>query len=80
MAEKYSVTQAVRDVCSEMDAGEKLLGYELYAKVLAKMHTKGNRKHPLDSTVLRQVRKIGILYGVKAQTQGKSVYVKEVLF
>jgi hypothetical protein len=80
MAEKYSITQAVRDVCSEMDAGEKLLGYELYNKVLAKMHINGNRKHPLDSTVLRRVREVGSLYGVKAVRSGESIYIKERLF
>lgn len=80
MAEKYSVSQAVRDVCLEMSAGENVIGYELYNRVLSKMRINGNRKHPLDSTVLRQVRKLGSLYGVKAKRQGESVYVKEVLF
>lgn len=75
----YSASQAVRDVCLEMDAGEKLLGYELYNLVLAKMHLNGNRTHPLDSTILRLVRSEGSLYGVKAIQQGRSVYIKENL-
>lgn len=79
MAREYSASQAVRDVCLEMSAGEKLIGYELYNRVLAKMHARGNRKRPLDSTILRIVRAEGELYGVKAEKQGKSLYVKDRL-
>lgn len=74
---EYSASQAVRDVCFEMEAGDKLLGYELYNRVLAKMHTNGNRKRPLDSTILRIVRAEGKYYGVKAIKQGESVYIKD---
>lgn len=79
MTKEYTATQAVRDVCFEMEAGEKLLGYELYNRVLAKMHLNGNRKRPLDSTILRTVRAVGTLYGVKAIKQGESVYMKDRL-
>lgn len=79
MADTYTATQAVKDVCFEMQTGEKLLGYELYNRVLAKMHLNGNRSRPLDSTILRTVRAVGTLYGVKAISSGKSVYTKDRL-
>ncbi len=79
MTKEYTATQAVKDVCFEMQAGEKLLGYELYNRVLAKMHLNGNRSRPLDSTILRTVRAVGTLYGVKAISSGKSVYIKDRL-
>lgn len=75
--QRYSTTQAVREVMQEMSTGDKLIGYELYNKVLSKLRINGNRKRPLDSTVLRIVRDVGSFYGVKAQAQGISVYVKD---
>ncbi len=74
---EYTAIQAVRDVMDEMSVGDKLIGYELYNRVLAKMSLNGNWKRPLDSTILRNVRAEGKYYGVRAIKQGESVYIKE---
>lgn len=53
-----TIKQAVINVCNRLNAGDKLLGYQLYDRVLLELHLAGNTNRPLSDTVLRRFREV----------------------
>jgi hypothetical protein len=75
--EKMTIKQAVINVCNAMYPGEKILGYELYERVLAELWRSGNFNRPLSDTVLRRFREVRDLCGMESHPS-ISEYTKKI--
>ena len=75
--EIMTIKRAVINVCNRMYPGEKILGYELYDRVLSELWRSGNTNRPLSDTVLRRFREVRGLCGMESQ-QSISVYTKKI--
>lgn len=72
-----TIKRAVINVCNAMYPGEKILGYELYERVLAELWRSGNTNRPLSDTVLRRFREVRDLCGMESHPS-ISVYIKKI--
>ena len=72
-----TTTDAVAEVLKDWTPGEEKYGYEIYRLVVHRLRKSGERKRPLDATVLRRMRERAALYGIKTVKPHESVYRKE---
>jgi len=73
-----TTTQAVTEVLKEWDPGTALYGYEIHKKVVGKLRLAGEKKRPLDATVLRRLRERADIYGVRVLKPCDSLYYREL--
>ena len=72
-----TTVEAVTEVLNEWVPGTALYGYEIHKKVVVKLKAAGEKRKPLDATVLRRMRERANIYGVRAIKPADSLYIRE---
>ena len=70
-----TTVEAVKKVLNDMEENKPLAGFQIHKRVVKELRKNGEKKRPLDSTVLRRLRENAGTYHIKT-IGGKSLYVK----
>lgn len=77
MADKeYTIRQAVKDALESIPCGSDFHGYDFLDKCRMNLRLNGSPAKPYDSTLLRDMRRFKMAYGISVKNQSKSIYHK----
>ena len=77
MAKEYTIRQAVRDALKSIPCGSDFHGYDFLKKCRYNLAINGSEAKPYDSTLLRELRRERLAYGITIKNQNRSIYHKD---
>ena len=74
---RYSDAQAVRDALESWIPGTQLTGKEIVARTYHNLMVHGSPCRPMDTTIMRSLRREASRYGIVARDRSKSLYYRQ---
>ena len=73
---EYTIRQAVKDALERIPCGSDFHGYDFLNECRYNLMVHGSQAKPYDSTLLRDMRRFKLAYGITVKNQSKSIYHK----